>query len=225
MTTVKIKTGAPPCSKRSISKDSLEMSRRITNSWNDFKNKKSGQDLTQQNAAKQLGITQPMFSQMLHGTVAVNPMMVLSLASVIRCDLSLLVAGLDEYKILHAVVPTKSMEIPVSLTLTGKTVTGKTVNIMTLAISEAFAVEIDTNEYSPRYSVGEYAIIDPLAKWEKGNQVLVRYGKDPCIIRVVTSINGDEVETHHPTVVGISTTINLADPKITVRGVIRGVQF
>jgi len=225
MTTLKTKTGAPPSSKRSLSKDSLEMSRRITNSWNDYKNKKSGQDLTQQNAAKQLGITQPMFSQMLHGTVAVNPMMVLSLASLIRCDLSLLVAGLDEYKILHAVTPTKSMEIPVSLTLTGRTVTGKTVNIMTLAISEAFAVEIDTDEYSPRYSVGEYAIIEPLAKWEKGNQVLVRYGKDSCIIRVVTSINGDEVETHHPTVVGISTTINLADPKITVRGVIRGVQF
>jgi phage repressor protein C with HTH and peptisase S24 domain len=96
---------------------------------------------------------------------------------------------------------------------------------MTHTMSGAFAVEIDTDEYSPRYSSGEYAIIDPLAKWKIGNQVLVRYGKGACIIRVVSSVNNSEIITHHPTVVGVSTTINLTDPTITVRGVIRGVQF
>jgi len=212
----------PP--KRSISNDSLEMSRRITNVWRANKNK-SGIDLTQQKAAVQLGVTQPMFSQMLNGTVAINPMMVLSVASLLRCDLGALVEGLNEYKILHAVSPTTSVGIPVSFTLSGKPVSGKVTKIMTHTISEAFAIEIDTDEYAPRYSNGEYAIIDPLTKWEMGNQVLVRYGKGSCLVRVVSSINEKVVETHHPTAVGISTTIDLTDPTITVRGVIRGVQF
>ena len=213
---------SPP--KRSISSDSLEMSRRITNIWRANKNK-SGIDLTQQKAAVQLGVTQPMFSQMLNGTVSINPMMVLSVASLLRCGLGVLVEGLNEYKILQELGPTTSIEIPVSLTLTGKPVSGKVTKIMTHTISEAFAVEIDTDEYAPRYSNGEYAIIDPLTNWEVGNQVLVRYGKGACLVRVVSSINGKVVETHHPTVVGVSTTIDLTDPTITVRGVIRGVQF
>jgi predicted transcriptional regulator len=213
---------SPP--KRSISSDSLEMSRRITNVWRANKNK-SGAGLTQQKAAVHLGVTQPMFSQMLHGTVSINPMMVLSVAALLRCDLRTLVGGLNEYKILHAVSPTTSVEIPVSFTLSGKPVTGKVTKIMTHTISEAFAVEIDTDEYAPRYSNGEYAIIDPLTKWEVGNQVLVRYGKGACLVRVVSRINGSEVTTHHPTLVGVSTTIDLTDPTITVRGVIRGVQF
>lgn len=216
-------TKAPP-QKRSISNDSLEMSRRITNLWRANKNK-SGIDLTQQKAAVRLGVTQPMFSQMLNGTVSINPMMVLSVASLLRCDLGALVGGLQEYKILHAVSPTTSIEIPVTLTLSGKPVSGKVTKIMTHTISEAFAVEIDTDEYAPRYNHGEYAIIDPLTQWEVGNQVLVRIGKGACLIRVVSSINGNEVITHHPTVVGVSTTIDLTDPTITVRGVIRGVQF
>ena len=215
-------TSSPP--KRSISSDSLEMSQRISNVWKLNKNK-NGLDLTQQKAAVQLGMTQPMFSQMLNGTVSINPMMVLGVAALLRCDLGALVEGLREYKILYAVSPTSSFQIPVSLTLSGKSVSGKTITIMTHTISEAFAVEIDTDEYVPRYNNGEYAIIDPLTQWEVGNQVLVRYGKDACLVRVIASINGSEVITHHPTVVGISTTINLADPKITVRGVIRGVQF
>jgi hypothetical protein len=212
-------------SKRSISSDSLEMSRRIGNAWKAFKNSSSGSDLTQQNAADYLGITQPMFSQMLSATVSINPMMVLSVAALLRCDLGALVGGLEEYKILHAVSPTTSVEIPVSFTLSGKPVSGKVTKIMTHTISEAFAVEIDTDEYAPRYSNGEYAIIDPLTKWEVGNQVLVRYGKGACLVRVVSRINGSEVTTHHPTLVGVSTTIDLTDPTITVRGVIRGVQF
>ena len=217
-------TGASSPPKRSISSDSSEMSRRITNVWRASKNK-SGIDLTQQKAAVQLGVTQPMFSQMLNGTVAINPMMVLSVASILRCDLGALVEGLKEYKILHAVSPTTSIEIPVSLTLSGKPVSGKVSKIMTHTISEAFAVEIDTDEYAPRYNNGEYAIIDPLSQWEAGNQVLIRYGKGACLVRVVSIINGSEVTTHHPTVVGVSTTIDLTDPTITVRGVIRGIQF
>tara|TARA_B110000879_G_C10957262_1_gene426099 strand:+ start:113 stop:715 length:603 start_codon:yes stop_codon:yes gene_type:complete len=200
------------------------MSRRITNVWRASKNK-SGIDLTQQKAAVQLGVTQPMFSQMLNGTVAINPMMVLSVASLLRCDLGALVEGLKEYKILHAVSPTTSIEIPVTLTLLGKPVSGKVTKIMMHTISEAFAIEIDTDEYSPRYSNGEYAIIDPLAKWKIGNQVLVRYGKGACIIRVVSGIKGDEVQTYHPTEVGINTTVDLSDPSISVCGLIRGVQF
>ena len=215
-------TSSPP--KRSISSDSSDMSRRITNVWRASKDK-SGIDLTQQKAAVQLGVTQPMFSQMLNGTVAINPMMVLSVASLLRCDLGALVEGLTEYKILHALSPTTSIEIPVSLTLSGKPISGKVTKIMTHTISEAFAVEIDTDEYAPRYNNGEYAIIDPLTSWEVGNQVLIRYGKGACLVRVVNSINGKVVETHHPTVVGVSTTIDLTDPTITVRGVIRGVQF
>ena len=211
--------------KRSISSDSLEMSRRITNVWRAHKSSKSGLDLTQQQAATRLGVTQPMFSQVLRGAVSVNPMMVLSIAAMLRCELDVLVKGLQEYSMLHAVSPTTSVEIPVSLTLSGKPVSGKVTKIMTHTISEAFAVEIDTDEYAPRYSNGEYAIIDPLTKWEVGNQVLVRYGKGACLVRVVSRINGSEVTTHHPTVVGVSTTIDLTDPTITVRGVIRGVQF
>ena len=166
-----------------------------------------------------------MFSQMLNGTVSINPLMVLSVAALLRCDLGALVEGLNEYKILHAVSPTTSIEIPVSLTLSGKPVSGKVTKIMTHTISEAFAVEIDTGEYAPRYNIGEYAIIDPLTSWEVGNQVLIRYGKGACLVRVVSSTDGKVVETHHPTVVGVSTTIDLTDPTITVRGVIRGVQF
>ena len=222
MTTASKGTSSPP--KRSISSDSSEMSRRITNVWRANKNK-SGIDLTQQKAAVKLGVTQPMFSQMLNGTVSINPLMVLSVAALLRCDLGALVEGLNEYKILHAVSPTTSIEIPVSLTLSGKPVSGKVTKIMTHTISEAFAVEIDAGEYAPRYNIGEYAIIDPLTSWEVGNQVLVLYGKGACLVRVVSSIDGKVVETHHPTVVGVSTTIDLTDPTITVRGVIRGVQF
>ena len=217
-------TGATSPPKRIISSDSLEMSRRITNVWRADKNK-SGIDLTQQKAAVQLGVTQPMFSQMLNGTVAINPMMVLSVASLLRCDLGAMVEGLKEYKILHAVSPTTSVEIPVTLTLLGKPVSGKVTKIMMHTISEAFAIEIDTDEYAPRYNNGECTIIDPLSKWAVGNQVLIRYGKEACIIRVVSSVNDSEIITHHPTVVGVSTTINLTDPTITIRGVIRGVQF
>jgi len=222
--TPNLSTGATAPPKRSISSDSLEMSRRITNAWKAHNNK-SGMDLTQQQAATRLGVTQPMFSQMLRGAVSVNPLMVLGVASMLRCELPVLVKGLGEYSMLHAVSPTTSVEIPVSFTLSGKPVSGKVTKIMTHTISEAFAVEIDTDEYAPRYNNGEYAIIDPLTSWEVGNQVLIRYGKGPCIVRVVNSINGDEVSTHHPTQVGVSTVVLLNDPEITVRGVVKGVQF
>ena len=215
----------PTKPQRIISADSIEMSRRINNEWRKYKNGKLGPDLTQKNAADQIGVSQPMFNQMLSGAVSINPMMVLSVSALLRCDLGALVAELEEYKLLNAVSPTMRSEIPVSITLSGKPVLNRVVSIMTHTMSGAFAVEIDTDEYSPRYSNGEYAIIDPLAKWKIGNQVLVRYGKGACIIRVVSSVNNSEIITHHPTVVGVSTTINLTDPTITVRGVIRGVQF
>lgn len=210
---------------RLISKDSLEMSRRINNEWRKYKNGKLGPDLTQKNAADQIGVSQPMFNQMLSGAVSINPMMVLSVSALLRCDLGALVAELEEYKLLNAVSPTMSTEIPVSITLSGKPVLNRVVSIMTHTMSGAFAVEIDTDEYAPRYSVGEYAIIDPLTKWEVGNQVLVRYGKDACIIRVVSSIDGAKVNTYHPTQVGVNTEVDLSDETITVCGLIRGVQF
>jgi len=219
-----LKAGVTSPPRRSISSDSLEMSQRITNLWRANKNK-SGAGLTQQTAAVHLGVTQPMFSQMLHGTVSINPMMALRVASLLRCDLRTLVGGLDEYKILHTMSPNTSTETPVSLTLSGKPVSGKVTKIITHTISEAFAAEIDTDEYAPRYNIGEYAIIDPTIQWEAGNQVLVRYGKGAFLVRVVNKIKGSEIITHHPTVVGVSTTIDLTDPMITVRGVIRGIQF
>ena len=215
----------PTKPQRIISADSIEMSKRINNEWRRYKNGKLGSELTQKNAAEQIGVSQPMFNQMLSGAVSINPMMVLSVSALLRCDLGALVAGLKEYKLLNAVSPTIGKEIPVSITLSGKPVLNRVVSIMTHTMSGAFAVEIDTDEYSPRYSNGEYAIIDPLAKWETGNQVLVRYGKGACIIRVVSSIKGDEVQTYHPTEVGINTTVDLSDPSISVCGLIRGVQF
>lgn len=215
----------PTKPQRLISADSLEMSRRINNEWRKYKNGKLGSDLTQKNAADQIGVSQPMFNQMLSGAVSINPMMVLSVSALLRCDLGALVAELEEYKLLNAVSPTMRSEIPVSITLSGKPVLNRVVSIMTHTMSGAFAVEIDTDEYSPRYSSGEYAIIDPLAKWKVGNQVLVRYGKGACIIRVVSSIDGDNVTTHHPTQVGVNTDVNLSDETITVCGLIKGVQF
>lgn len=219
------KNGAKPKPKRSISNDSVEMSRRVNNAWNVYKRSNLGSALTQKNAADQIGVSQPMFNQMLSGAVAINPMMVLSVAALLRCDLGALVAGLEEYKLLNAVSPVMSTEIPVTLTLSGKPVKTRVVRIMAHTMSGAFAVEIDTDEYAPRYSNGEYAIIDPLTKWEVGNQVLIRYGKGPCIIRVVSSIDGANVITHHPTQVGVNTEVNLSDETITVCGLIRGVQF
>ena len=215
----------PTKPQRLISADSLEMSRRINNEWRKYKNGKLGPDLTQKNAADQIGVSQPMFNQMLSGAVSINPMMVLSVSALLRCDLGALVAELEEYKLLNAVSPTMRSEIPVSITLSGKPVLNRVVSIMTHTMSGAFAVEIDTDEYSPRYSSGEYAIIDPLTKWEVGNQVLVRYGKDACIIRVVSSIDGAKVNTYHPTQVGVNTEVDLSDETITVCGLIRGVQF
>ena len=208
--------------KRTLSDDTLEMSRRITNVW---KANKSGLGLTQQKAADQIGVTQPMFSQMLNGAVSINPMMALSVAALLRCDIGVLCEGLEEYKLLLAMRPVTGSEIPVTLTLTGNNVTGKFINVMTAPTAGAFAVEIDTHEYAPRYKNGEYAIVDPLAQWVTGDEVLVRYGTGACIIRVVGNKEDDIVQTHHPVTPGIADTVDLTDPKITVRGVILGVKF
>ena len=185
---------------------------------------KDGLGLTQAQAAQRLGMSQSAFSQILSGTVAVNSVMALNITALLGADLQKLCAGLDEYEHLVKIRPVTGCLLPVTLTITGKKITNTSIQSM-INSEGAFAVEIDSEEYRPRYKPGDYAVVTPHADINIGDEILIHFKKTGCLIRVVDTIDGDRVGVHHPTLPGSATEINLDDPKINMHGVIKGVSF
>jgi len=209
--------------KRNLSQDSLEISRRINILW---RTTKKGLGLTQVQAAKKLGMSQSAFSQIMSGTVAVNSVMVLNITALLNADLSKLCKGLKEFEHLVRIRPVIGSMLPVTITITGKKVENKSIQAMLEPTEGAFAVEVDSDEYSPRYNVGDYAIVNPNRTIAIGNEVLLHYKNEECLVRVVDSIDTNgQFTAHHPSKPGGATTFDLNDQRLDLYGVILGVTF
>lgn len=207
---------------RKLSQDSQEISRRINLLW---KATKDGLGLTQTKAANQLGLSQSAFNQILSGSIAVNSVMVLGITSLLNADLQKLCEGLKEYEHLNKIRPVVGCMLPVTITITGKMVTNKSIQSMQ-AIEGGFAVEIDSEEYSPRYNIGDYAVVNPSKGLEKGDQVFLQFKNKDCLIRVVdTILDNGSFTAHHPSKPGPSAHFSTSDEKLAVMGVILGVTF
>lgn len=166
----------PKATKRPLTPEERERSLHVRSVW---LARKAELKLSQKIAARELGVTQPTFSQYMTQVIPLNTDFVVSLANLLKLAPEELDPTLKHTLRKNDKTFSETVAVPILGTVSGASRGFGESNVLNVAAEKKtqenwFAVEVDTDEYAPSLMKGSYAIINPLELLKPNDYVVVR---------------------------------------------------
>lgn len=183
-----------------------ELSNRIRLRWNNYQDSTG---VTQTAMSKQLGVSQGAFAQFLSGITPISNEMLMRMAKIMSFDVRNVVQGLNYYesffrhvRFTNPVNRVFQLKDAVLTELSKEDSAVADVMVMSSHDDLVSLVELETNEYAPRFKHGHLLIIkkdDPI----DGDELMVKLTNELFVIgeyssdsHTITTMNADE-ETYN----------------------------